>query len=583
MRKTAIALAAAAILVVGVAGLTAQNAEDAKFVKYLDTFWDAYFKFFPTEGTVQGFMKYNDRLEDFRMGNIEKFLSSLDGFNQELVTKLDKTNMSPDTQIEFDIFRDFLDQEVMQLENSLFRIDNPLFYNDVFLNCLRSLFEKSSLSADARTKAAAARAKSIPSLVKNAKSNLKTPPREYTEAAIRQIASIIDFYRTEVPQLAGSAPALQGELDKAVSALADYQRFLQSELLGKSTGNFRLGEFHLRMLRMHSAGSLPIIEEIAPRANAEYNNIRKAMGLVCLPYFSVMYPTIDPDQLATQKGADAALGFVIQSVIDKLKENHPGPGDYLQAIQEKAGLVKSFISENGLVNLPPEDLTIEPMPAYFGGFSKFLLAGPGALEPAGSFTLFIRPIPEGLDVEMVNSLLEEHTTYALNYLAAQNVYPGAFVPSLITRQKSTPVQRMHPNTALNQGWPLYLGEMMIFSGFNDYNLRERLNQLKAQLKNVILFQMDINIHEGGYTKDKVVEYMVRGGFITRAEAEMLFDDIVLNPGDAALPYIGYQELLEMEKAYRNAKGQAFTKKDFLEKVLSYGSIPLRMLKMKITQ
>ncbi len=583
MRNKAIALAAVAVLALGVAGLSAQSAEDAKFTKYLDTFWDAYFKFFPTEGTVQGFMKYNDKLEDFRMGTIEKFLESLDKFNQELVTKLNKTTMSPDIQIEFDIHRDFLDQEIMKLENSLFRIDNPLFYNQVFLNSLRSLFQKTSLPADARIKSAAERAKAVPSLVKSAKDNLKTPPPEYTEAAIRQIGPIIDYYRTEVPRLAGSAPALQSELDKAVTALSDYQRFLQNELRGRSTGNFRLGEFHLRMLRMQSAGSLPIIEEIAPRANADYNNIRNAMGGICLSYFKVMFPTIDTDLLATQKGVEPALQFVMQSVLDKLKANHPAADGYLKTIQDKAGTIRSYLSQNGLVDLPADDLGIEAMPPWFGGFSKFRLEGPGALEATGPFTLYVRPIPANLDPETLNSLLEEYTDYTLNYLVAQQVYPGMFVPTFLSRQRATPVQRMHPNKALNQGWPLYLGEMMIYSGFNNFNLRERLNQLKAQLKAVILFQMDINIHEGGYDKQKVVDYMMRGGFMTRAEAEMLFEDIILNPGEAALTYIGYQELLDMEKAYRNSQGEAFTKKDFLQKVLSYGSIPLRNLKMKIVQ
>ena len=125
--------------------------------------------------------------------------------------------------------------------------------------------------------------------------------------------------------------------------------------------------------------------------------------------------------------------------------------------------------------------------------------------------------------------------------------------------------------------------MLIFAGFDDYNLRERLIQLKAQLKTVIDFQMDINIHQGTYTKDKVVDYMMRGGFMTQAEAEMRYDEIVLNPCEAALTYIGYQEILEMEKDYKKSAGDAFSKKDFLQKVLSYGPIPLRAIKMKIAQ
>ncbi len=583
MRIKVIAIAVVAFLAAGAAGLSAQSADDAKFNKFQDGFWDTYFKFFPTEGTIQGFTKYNDRLEDMRSGNIEKFLDGMDGFNQELVTKIDKTKLSPEMQIEYDMIRDFIDQEVMKLENSVFRIDNPLYYNSVFLQSLRSLMMKTSPALDARLKSAAERAKQIAGLVKNAKDNLKTPPREYTEAAIRQLPAILDFYRTEIPRLSGSSAALQAEIGKAITALEDYQRFLQNELLNRSSGNFRLGEFHLRLLRMKSAGSLPIMEEIVPRSLADYNNIRKAMGLVCLPYFSVMYPDIDPDQLAAQKGADAALAFVIQSVLEKLKESHPAQADLLTVMKDTAAAIKTFIAQNGLLDLPSDNLAIESMPPFCGAFSRFHLAGPGAFESSGSFTLFADPIPAGMAPEKVNSLLEEYTNYYLHYLTLQEIYPGMFVPSLLLREASSPIKRMHSNEALIRGWSLDLGEMLVFAGFQGYNLRERLNQLKLQLKNVIEFQMDINIHQGTYTKEKVVEYMMRGGFMTQAEAETSYEEIVLNPGDAALAYIGRQEILEMEKEYKSTKGEAFSKKEFLQKVLSFGPIPLRALKMKMAQ
>ncbi len=583
MRKKAITLAAVAVLTIGMAGLAGQSGEDAKFNKFLDSFWDAYFKFFPTEGTIQGFAKYSDRLEDFRSGTIEKFRESLDGFNQEIISKIDRSKLSPDLQLEHEMMMDFMDLEFMKFENLLPWEYDPLYYNMIFLETFRSLFTNNAIAPDVRIKGATERAKDLPKLVNNAKDNLKTPPREHTEVAIKQMPAILDFYRTELPQLSGSSTALQAELGKAIAALEDYQTFLQNELLGKSTGNFRLGESHLRALRMKSEGSLPILEEIVPRSLADYKNIRNAMGAVCLPYFSVMYPDINPDQLATQKGTDAAIGFIIQSVIDKMKGAHPAKDDYFQAIQDTVVNIKDFITQNNLIELPAEDLAIETMPAYYRGLTRMRLVGPGAFQASGPFTFYVAPIPEDLSSEAVDSFLQEHTQFYLNFMTLQKIYPGSFVPSQVTRQGASFLKKMHANKALIKGWPLYLGEMLIFSGFDDYRLRERLIQLKAQLKTVIDFQMDINIHQGSYTKDKVVDYMMRGGFMTQAEAEMRYDEIVLNPCEAALSYIGYQEILEMEKDYKEAMGDAFNKRDFLQKVLSYGPIPLRTIKMKIAQ
>jgi len=73
MKKTAIVLAVLTVFACGTGALLAQGPEDAKFKKFQDTFWDAYFKFYPTAGTVQGFTKYNDKLEDPSEGALDKF------------------------------------------------------------------------------------------------------------------------------------------------------------------------------------------------------------------------------------------------------------------------------------------------------------------------------------------------------------------------------------------------------------------------------------------------------------------------------------------------------------------------------
>ncbi|MEN6310349.1 MAG: DUF885 family protein, partial [Acidobacteriota bacterium] len=216
MKKTVMILTVAALLVFTAGNALAQNGEDAKFKKFQDTFWDAYFKLFPTAGTIQGYSKYGDKIEDLSQGSVEKFLESVDAYNQELVTKIDKFKLSPETQIELDIMRDFLDLQVLRLENSLFVVDNPLFYNELFVNSIRA-----HLVRNPGSPAAAARARLLPGLIKRAKDNLKNPPQEYTQAALRQMPGIIEFYKTDVPKIGASANGLLAETPKIVAALED--------------------------------------------------------------------------------------------------------------------------------------------------------------------------------------------------------------------------------------------------------------------------------------------------------------------------------------------------------------------------
>ena len=64
---------------------------------------------------------------------------------------------------------------------------------------------------------------------------------------------------------------------------------------------------------------------------------------------------------------------------------------------------------------------------------------------------------------------------------------------------------------------LFVDEL-IFKGFGNYDLRLRLNQLKFLLKAVMDFKLELNIHQGGMTKEMAIAYMTRGGFQTEAEA-----------------------------------------------------------------
>jgi uncharacterized protein (DUF885 family) len=584
MKKTLGILTILAILSVAAGPLAAQNSEDAKFKKFQDTFWDTYFRFFPTAGTHAGFPKYMEKLEDFSEGAVEKFHDGLDAANTELVTKIDKTKESPEIQIEHEMLMDFLDLEFVKFEMLLPWEYNPLYYNNVFLNSVRGLLVKENGAVDARVKGATDRAKLLPALIKKAKENLKTPAAIYTETAIRQLPAIIEFYRTDVPNLVASASGkglLLAETAKVVAALEDYLKYLQNDLLVKSSGNFRVGDqADLRILRMTSQGNLSM-EELVARSRADYNNIRRDMALVCIPFYKIMYPQIDIDQI---KGTeDQIRTVIIKGVLDKIKVEHVAKEEFVNRISSAAASIKEFLVQNQLLELPAEDLKIEPMPAFAQGAVWTRLVAPGAFEAAGPYALQVMPVPAEWSDEQAQQFMEEHNNFYLDYMTAQNVFPGTFVPTAAGRKDASIIKRLAANQALIKGWPVFMQELLITSGYGEYDLRMRLNQLKLMLKTIIDFQLELNVHQGGMTKEQAVDYMTRGGFQTAAEAERKWNQVLLNPGEAALAYIGYQELLDMQKDYRKLKGDQFTVKEFLQKTLSFGAVPLRTLKVKLAQ
>lgn len=562
-----------------------QNEEDQKFLKFLDAYFDAMWKFYPTIGTLKGYHKYDNKLEDLKNGNIEKRHDELDQLNQELVAKIDRTKLSPEFQIDHAMMVDGLDRELIKHESLIPWEYNPLFYNSIINNCVRSLLTKDFASAEERAKNATDRLKDLPRLIKQAKENLKTPPQLYTETAIAQLPAILEFYKAELPQLIDQTPdsqkaRLQGELSKVIPELEMYQTFLQSELLPKSTGNFRLAEAHLRLVRATFQNSIPINDLVA-RARADYNNLRREMFLVCIPFYRIMYPNINLEQLTTQRGEEEVKNIAIKGVFDKIKGNHISKDEFIDTIKASKEEIKSFILENQLLDLPEVDFAIESIPLKSQGDRWTQIVPPGIYETSEDYVCYLSPIPETVDDQTATSFLEEFNNFFIPFFTTRNVYPGPFVPYYFTRKNPSLVRKMYPNMPLLKGWPVFVEEMLINAGFGNYDLRLRLNQLKNRLKAVIDFNLDFNIHQAGMTKEQALAYMTRGAFLTEAEAELNWDRIILNPGEATYAYVGYQEFLDLELEYRKLKGDAYSKKEFLSKVLSYGALPLRLLKERL--
>lgn len=588
MRKKFIPVLFGLFVLAGFGWLSSQqNPEDAKFTKAMESYLDAYWKFFPTAATLAGYHKYNDKLEDLSESNIEDYLKTVDKVSAELVNKITRDKLSADTQTDYDLLRDVIELNLLRLEKIVPQQLNPLYYNEILLQSLRSLFVKEYAPLDARMKSAAERAKAIPGFIKTAKAELKTPPKEYTEEAIRKFPAILDFYRAELPKLTENAGVeakskFNAEWGKAVIALDDYQKFLQTELLPRSTGNFRLGEVHQRIFQLTSGGLL-MLNELGARATADAKNLRREMFLVCMPYYKIMDPKFDIENPPANITQDQLFNNVVPHVMAKIKSAQPAKEEWFAKIKAAAEDVKAFIAKESLFDTPEAPFTIDLMPALDRNSVLAKLVPPSPYEQNGSYAVQINPYPETLPDDQAASFMDQYTNYALPIWTVRNVYPGSFFPTAFTAKNASLIRKINPNKALLQGWPLYAQDMFIFAGFNNYDLKQRLAELKLKLEALMDFQIDVSVHEGSTTKEQAIRLMTVNGFQTQAEAERKWNMIVLNPNEASYAYIGYQTILDFEKEEKKTKGDAFTQKEFLKKLVSFGSLPLHVLRTKFGQ
>jgi hypothetical protein len=561
-----------------------QNEQDEKFQEIIDEYLEALWKFYPSQATLQGYHAFDDKLEDMGSRNIEKHQEELDEFNQEFVAEVDQTQLSPEYQAIHTMIVNGLELEIMKHENLLPWEYDPIFYNHIIYQSVRSLMTGDFGNPEDRAKNAVKRLNNLPKLIKQAMENLKTPAKIYTETAIEQMPIIMDFYENELPGLIAQDPSreqgnLQKKLDDVLPELRKYQTFLTDDLLIKSTGNFRLGAAHRRLMRTTLQSHLTL-EQLVAQAKADQSNITREMFLVCIPFYRIMYPDINLERLTTQRGEDQVRSIVINGVLEKIRADQPDPSDWLSSFQQSKEAVQEFFNENQMIPLPEAELEVREMASIHTGPCLTKLMAPPLYGETSGYQVQIAPLDKWTEEQTV-SLLNEYNTLYIPFYTVRNIFPGPFVPTAMTFNDAPVIQKLYANQPLLMGWPVLLEEAMVTSGFGNFDLRLRLNQLKIQLKNVINFNLELNIHEGGMTKEQALAYATRSGFMTEAEAERTWNEIILNPGKAAYTYVGYQDLLQMEETYKKEKGDTYDRKEFLTEVLSHGPIPLRLLRDKI--
>jgi len=587
MRKT-LTLLIVLVFVLASSGwlFSQQNAEDEKFQKTLEKYLDSLWKFYPTAGTMAGYHKYENKLEDFSKRSLEKRHDELDNLNQEFVAKVDMVKLSPEIHIDHEIIVEALDMELIRHEAVVPWGYNPLFYNDIIGNCISSVLTSTAGTPEERAKNAAARLKALPRLLKQAQENLQTPPQIYTETAIRQFEAILDFYQNALPQLIAQAPEsergkLQENLTKALPELQNYWSFLQNELLSKATGELRLGAAHNRILRLLLQNDIPI-QELISRANADIENIRREMTLICTPYYKIMDPRFDIVNPPAGLSPDQLMNEIVFHVTARFKSDHLTRERFFQGMQDMVAGIRTYIQENQLIDIPDKPVTIVLAPHR--GYTWTRLLRPNVYEPSDEYTIEVGLLTPDIDDETAMALLEEYNNDLLPFFVMRQIFPGQFVPFYFADQNTDSlVRKLYPNQPLIKGWPILVEEMMVLSGYGNYNLRMRFAQLKLRMKAAIDFILELNIHQAAMSKEVAMAYMMRKGFFSEAEASYNWDRISLLPGDATYAYVGLQELLDMQKAYKEKMGDSFSQKEFLSKVLSYGNLPLRRIKRLITE
>ena len=138
------------------------------------------------------------------------------------------------------------------------------------------------------------------------------------------------------------------------------------------------------------------------------------------------------------------------------------------------------------------------------------------------------------------------------------------------------------NSAYTEGWALYAEELGKEIGFyqdpgSDYG------RLRSELFRAVRLVVDTGIHDMGWSRDQVVDYMRNSHAIDEPTIQAETDRYISGPGQACSYKLGQLKILELRERAKQELGPRFDLKAFHDEILSGGALPLDILDARVTR
>ena len=127
-------------------------------------------------------------------------------------------------------------------------------------------------------------------------------------------------------------------------------------------------------------------------------------------------------------------------------------------------------------------------------------------------------------------------------------------------------------SAFSEGWALYAERLAAEEGWYEGDPEGHLGQLEAELFRARRLVVDTGLHALRWTRQQAIDYGIEASEVER---------YVVMPGQATAYKIGQLEIIRLRDKARSALGSRFDPRQFHNRVLLTGSVPLAVLEQEV--
>jgi uncharacterized protein (DUF885 family) len=547
--------------------------DDARFEAFAQNYVQDLLDRAPEAATRLGEHRNDARLNDYSAQGVERDVKAAKGGLAELA-RIDSTRLSAEDAVDYRILKNRLESEVYALETLRDWQWNPLDYN--VGRAIYALVAREFAPPEQRLRSVIGRLKGVPAVVAAAKANLKNPPRVHTETAIQQNKGTTNLVKEQLEPLVKQAPALEKDFRTAqataLAALADYQQWLEKDLLPRSDGDFRLGDEKFRKKLRFALDSDLSKEEILRRAEADLKSTRSAMYQTAVR----IWPKLFPDRPVPLDQAAA-----IKAVLDQAAKKHPTNETIIPQATRTLAETTAFVKEKRFVTVFDEPLEIVPTPEFQRGVAVASCSPAGPLEKNKKTFYYISPTPEDWPPERVESFFREYNDSMLQDLTIHEAMPGHYLQLAHANRFRAPtlVRAVVFSGTFVEGWATYAEQVMADAGYGGPEVR--MQQLKMRLRMILNAVIDQKIHTEGMTEEEAIARMKNDAFQEEGEAVGKWKRARLSSTQLSTYYVGNTEMNDIRAAWEKNHGKYPDLRSLHDAMLSFGNAAPKYVKERL--
>jgi len=539
----------------------------------VDDFIDqAVFAASPSFATQAGVHEFDTKLEDYSSAVIANQVALLQKFEKRTLA-IDTKSLLPMESADRELLLNNIRARLLELQVIRSFAKNPDIYPSGAAGSIFVIMSRKFAPLDERLRSVVAREKLFQRFFADARANLKSVPRIYTEIALEQLPGTIGFFEKDVPAAFTEAddPAAKAAFAEsnraAIKTLREYEAWLRSDLLPRSNGDFRIGAATFSKKLLYDDMVTTPLDRLLEVGMAD---LRKNQT-----EFQRIGKEIEPTKPATE-------------VLAELQSMHHAPSELMQKFRDTFDGLIAFIHGHQIITLPSDRRpSLIETPPFERATTTAAMDTPGPFEKVAKEAYFYVTLPGPNDSPAeIAGLMAGFNVGTIVSTSIHEAFPGHFTQYLWEPRAPSKIRRVLSANTNVEGWAHYTEQMRLDEGYAQpgagaKDLREsrliRLGQLQDALLRDARFVVGVQMHRGKFTIEQAEQFFVKEGFQSPKIAEI---ETKRGTSDPTYLYytLGKLQIMKLREDLRKKQGAAFSIGKFHDAFISQGYPPIAVVR-----